>query len=125
MKGSRQKSPGTVIRVDAMDESNTNLITAEQDEFVPNIHLPTDDDGVCILILKSLKSFNFYIYVLLIFLFLDKYFYWLYIISFFNNKNVFIIFKIIVKILKLMKLILLLIIYYNSMIVYAYIKLLI
>ena len=48
MKGSRQKSPGTVIRVDAMDESNTNLITAEQDEFVPNIHLPTDDDGVCI-----------------------------------------------------------------------------
>ncbi|XP_031366892.1 transmembrane and coiled-coil domains protein 2 isoform X2 [Apis dorsata] len=45
MKGSRQKSPGTVIRVDAMDESNTNLITAEQDEFVPNIHLPTDDDG--------------------------------------------------------------------------------
>ncbi|PBC33735.1 transmembrane and coiled-coil domain containing protein [Apis cerana cerana] len=46
MKGSRQKSPGTVIRVDAMDESNTNLITAEQDEFVPNIHLPTDDDGI-------------------------------------------------------------------------------
>ncbi|CAD1472474.1 unnamed protein product, partial [Heterotrigona itama] len=45
MKGSRQKSPGTVIRVDAMDEPNTNLITAEQDEFVPNIHLPTDDEG--------------------------------------------------------------------------------
>ncbi|XP_068972829.1 transmembrane and coiled-coil domains protein 2 isoform X6 [Bombus flavifrons] len=45
MKGSRQKSPGTVIRVDAMDEPNTNLITAEQDEFVPNIHLPADDEG--------------------------------------------------------------------------------
>ncbi|XP_031846013.1 transmembrane and coiled-coil domain 2 protein Dmtn isoform X9 [Nomia melanderi] len=46
MKGSRQKSPGTVIRIgDAMDEANTNLITAEPDEFVPNIHLPTDDEG--------------------------------------------------------------------------------
>ncbi|KZC09930.1 Transmembrane and coiled-coil domains protein 1 [Dufourea novaeangliae] len=46
MKGSRQKSPGTVIRIgDAMDESNTNLITAEPDEFVPNIHPPTDDEG--------------------------------------------------------------------------------
>ncbi|OAD58804.1 Transmembrane and coiled-coil domains protein 1 [Eufriesea mexicana] len=45
MKGSRQKSPGTVIRVDAMDEPNTNLITAEQDEFVPNIHIPADDEG--------------------------------------------------------------------------------
>ncbi|CAL7933977.1 unnamed protein product [Xylocopa violacea] len=45
MKGSRQKSPGTVIRVDAMDEPNTNLITAEQDEFVPNIHLQTDEEG--------------------------------------------------------------------------------
>ncbi|XP_076389693.1 transmembrane and coiled-coil domain 2 protein Dmtn isoform X4 [Megachile rotundata] len=46
MKGSRQKSPGTVIRVgDAMDDPNTNLITAEQDEFVPNIHPPTDDEG--------------------------------------------------------------------------------
>ncbi|XP_076673550.1 transmembrane and coiled-coil domain 2 protein Dmtn isoform X4 [Andrena cerasifolii] len=46
MKGSRQKSPGTVIRVgDAMDEPNTNLITAEPDEFVPNIHPPTDDEG--------------------------------------------------------------------------------
>lgn len=48
MKGSRQKSPGTVIRGgDAMDDPNTNLITAEQDEFVPNIHPPTDDEGVC------------------------------------------------------------------------------
>ncbi|XP_076239764.1 transmembrane and coiled-coil domain 2 protein Dmtn isoform X6 [Calliopsis andreniformis] len=46
MKGSRQKSPGSVIRVgDAMDEPNTNLITAEPDEFVPNIHPPTDDEG--------------------------------------------------------------------------------
>ncbi|XP_034174126.1 transmembrane and coiled-coil domain 2 protein Dmtn isoform X6 [Osmia lignaria lignaria] len=46
MKGSRQKSPGTVIRVgDAMDDPNTNQITAEQDEFVPNIHPPTDDEG--------------------------------------------------------------------------------
>ncbi|XP_076628991.1 transmembrane and coiled-coil domain 2 protein Dmtn isoform X8 [Colletes latitarsis] len=46
MKGSRQKSPGTVIRVgDAMDEPNTNLITAEPEEFVPNIHPPTDDEG--------------------------------------------------------------------------------
>ncbi|XP_076174961.1 transmembrane and coiled-coil domain 2 protein Dmtn isoform X2 [Ptiloglossa arizonensis] len=46
MKGSRQKSPGTVFRVgDAMDEPNTNLITAESDEFVPNIHPPTDDEG--------------------------------------------------------------------------------
>lgn len=53
MKGSRQKSPGTVIRVgDAMDEPNTSLITAEPDEFVPNIHPPTDDEGVCNLLLK-------------------------------------------------------------------------
>ncbi|XP_076380739.1 transmembrane and coiled-coil domain 2 protein Dmtn isoform X5 [Megalopta genalis] len=46
MKGSRQKSPGTVIRIgDAMDEATTSLITAEPDEFVPNIHPPTDDEG--------------------------------------------------------------------------------
>ncbi|CAK9829977.1 Transmembrane and coiled-coil domains protein 1 [Anthophora retusa] len=45
MKGSRQKSPGTVTRVDAMDEPNTNLITAEQDEFVPNVLLAADDEG--------------------------------------------------------------------------------
>ncbi|XP_076288016.1 transmembrane and coiled-coil domain 2 protein Dmtn [Lasioglossum baleicum] len=46
MKGSRQKSPGTVIRMgDAMDEATTSLITAEPDEFVPNIHPPTDDEG--------------------------------------------------------------------------------
>ncbi|KOC67314.1 Transmembrane and coiled-coil domains protein 1 [Habropoda laboriosa] len=45
VKGSRQKSPGTATRVDAMDEPNTNLITAEQDEFVPNVLLPADDEG--------------------------------------------------------------------------------
>lgn len=48
MKGSgRQRSPGTLIRVgDAMDESSGNPNTAEPDEFVPNIHPPTDDEGV-------------------------------------------------------------------------------
>lgn len=49
MKGSsRQRSPGTVIRMgDAMDEpSSSNPNTAEPDEFVPNIHPPTDDEGV-------------------------------------------------------------------------------
>lgn len=51
MKGSgRQRSPGTLIRMgDAMDEaSNTNPSNAEPDEIVPNIHPPTDDEGVCI-----------------------------------------------------------------------------
>ncbi|KAG7198996.1 hypothetical protein KM043_013148 [Ampulex compressa] len=47
MKGSgRQRSPGTVIRMgDNMDEPSTNPITAEPDEFVPNIHPPTDDEA--------------------------------------------------------------------------------
>ncbi|XP_043505443.1 transmembrane and coiled-coil domains protein 2 isoform X2 [Polistes fuscatus] len=47
MKGSsRQRSPGTLIRMgDAMDESNGNPITAEPDEFVPNVQPPTDDEG--------------------------------------------------------------------------------
>lgn len=47
MKGSsRQRSPGTVIRMgDVMDESNGNQITAEPDEFVPNVQPPTDDEG--------------------------------------------------------------------------------
>lgn len=58
MKGSRQKSPGTVIRVgDAMDEPNTNLITAEPDEFVPNIHPPTDDEGVRNPLIAKLHQF--------------------------------------------------------------------
>ncbi|XP_025155901.1 transmembrane and coiled-coil domains protein 2 isoform X7 [Harpegnathos saltator] len=43
---SRQRSPGTVIRMgDAMDEPSSNPNTAEPDEFVPNIHPPTDDEG--------------------------------------------------------------------------------
>lgn len=29
-----------------MDESSSNPNTAEPDEFVPNIHPPTDDEGV-------------------------------------------------------------------------------
>ncbi|XP_046813515.1 transmembrane and coiled-coil domains protein 1-like isoform X5 [Vespa crabro] len=46
MKGSsRQRSPGTIIRMDVMDESNGNPITAESDEFVPNVQPPTDDEG--------------------------------------------------------------------------------
>ncbi|KAH0953708.1 hypothetical protein HN011_006178 [Eciton burchellii] len=47
MKGcSRQRSPGNLIRVgDAMDESSGTSNTAEPDEFVPNIHPPTDDEG--------------------------------------------------------------------------------
>lgn len=47
MKGSsRQRSPGTIIRMgDVMDESNGNPITAEPDEFVPNVQPPTDDEG--------------------------------------------------------------------------------
>ncbi|XP_066599455.1 transmembrane and coiled-coil domains protein 2 isoform X2 [Prorops nasuta] len=47
MKGSsRQRSPGNVIRMgDAMDESNPNPVTAEPEEFVPNIHPPTDDES--------------------------------------------------------------------------------
>ncbi|KAK2582928.1 hypothetical protein KPH14_008991 [Odynerus spinipes] len=43
---SRQRSPGTIIRMgDVMDESNGNPITAEPDEFVPNVQPPTDDEG--------------------------------------------------------------------------------
>ncbi|XP_011345505.1 transmembrane and coiled-coil domains protein 2 isoform X2 [Ooceraea biroi] len=47
MKGSsRQRSPGNLIRVgDAMDEPSGTSNTAEPDEFVPNIHPPTDDEG--------------------------------------------------------------------------------
>jgi len=61
MKGcSRQRSPGNLIRVgDAMDESSGTSNTAEPDEFVPNIHPPTDDEGVCIKIfLKIHREFQ-------------------------------------------------------------------
>nr|XP_012233892.1 PREDICTED: transmembrane and coiled-coil domains protein 2 isoform X3 [Linepithema humile] len=46
MKSSgRQRSPGNIIRVgDAMEEQS-NTSTAEPEEFVPNIHPPTDDEG--------------------------------------------------------------------------------
>lgn len=43
---SRQRSPGNLIRTgDAMDEPNNTTNTAEPEEFVPNIHPPTDDEG--------------------------------------------------------------------------------
>lgn len=43
---SRQRSPGNLIRMgDAMDESSNITNTAEPEEFVPNIHPPTDDEG--------------------------------------------------------------------------------
>ncbi|XP_029174423.1 transmembrane and coiled-coil domains protein 2 isoform X5 [Nylanderia fulva] len=47
MKGSnRQRSPGNLIRTgDTMDESSNTTNTAEPEEFVPNIHPPTDDEG--------------------------------------------------------------------------------
>ncbi|XP_018346122.1 PREDICTED: transmembrane and coiled-coil domains protein 2 isoform X2 [Trachymyrmex septentrionalis] len=47
MKGSnRQRSPGNLIRMgDAMDEPSSTSNTAEPDEFVPNVHPPTDDEG--------------------------------------------------------------------------------
>ncbi|XP_020278428.1 transmembrane and coiled-coil domains protein 2 isoform X5 [Pseudomyrmex gracilis] len=47
MKGSgRQRSPGNLMRMgDAMDEPSNTSNTAEPDEFVPNIHPPTDDEG--------------------------------------------------------------------------------
>ncbi|KAG5327575.1 TMCC1 protein, partial [Pseudoatta argentina] len=47
MKGSnRQRSPGNLIRTgDAMDEPSNTSNTAEPDEFVPNVHPPTDDEG--------------------------------------------------------------------------------
>ncbi|CAL1675413.1 unnamed protein product [Lasius platythorax] len=47
MKGtSRQRSPGNLIRTgDAMDEPSNTTNTAEPEEFVPNIHPPTDDEG--------------------------------------------------------------------------------
>lgn len=49
MKGSnRQRSPGNLIRTgDNMDEPSNTSNTAEPDEFVPNVHPPTDDEGVC------------------------------------------------------------------------------
>lgn len=60
MKGSsRQRSPGTLIRMgDAMDEPSSNPNTAEPDEFVPNIHPPTDDEGVCVKIFFVLRRIN-------------------------------------------------------------------
>ncbi|XP_011881868.1 PREDICTED: transmembrane and coiled-coil domains protein 2 isoform X2 [Vollenhovia emeryi] len=48
MKGSnRQRSPGNLIRTpgDTMDEPSNTSNTAEPDEFVPNVHPPTDDEG--------------------------------------------------------------------------------
>ncbi|XP_011689589.1 PREDICTED: transmembrane and coiled-coil domains protein 2 isoform X2 [Wasmannia auropunctata] len=43
---SRQRSPGNLIRTgDAMDEPSNTSNTAEPDEFVPNVHPPTDDEG--------------------------------------------------------------------------------
>ncbi|XP_025268795.1 transmembrane and coiled-coil domains protein 2 isoform X2 [Camponotus floridanus] len=46
MKSSRQRSPGNLIRTgDAMDEPSNTTNTAEPEEFVPNIHPPTDDEG--------------------------------------------------------------------------------
>jgi len=45
----RQRSPGNLIRTgDTMDEPSNTSNTAEPDEFVPNVHPPTDDEGVCI-----------------------------------------------------------------------------
>jgi len=48
MKSSnRQRSPGNLIRTgDTMDEPSNTSNTAEPDEFVPNVHPPTDDEGV-------------------------------------------------------------------------------
>ncbi|KAL6255926.1 hypothetical protein P5V15_013166 [Pogonomyrmex californicus] len=43
---SRQRSPGNLIRSgDVMDEPSNTSNTAEPDEFVPNVHPPTDDEG--------------------------------------------------------------------------------
>ncbi|XP_072748367.1 transmembrane and coiled-coil domains protein 2 isoform X2 [Anoplolepis gracilipes] len=43
---SRQRSPGNIIRTgDAMEEPSNTTNTAEPEEFVPNIHPPTDDEG--------------------------------------------------------------------------------
>ncbi|XP_024938465.1 transmembrane and coiled-coil domains protein 2 isoform X3 [Cephus cinctus] len=42
----RQRSPGAIVRAgDTMDETNTNPTTGELEEFVPNVHPPTDDEG--------------------------------------------------------------------------------
>lgn len=47
MKGSsRQRSPGNLIRMGDTMEEQSNTSTAEPEEFVPNIHPPTDDEGV-------------------------------------------------------------------------------
>ncbi|KAL0122306.1 hypothetical protein PUN28_007205 [Cardiocondyla obscurior] len=47
MKSSnRQRSPGNLIRTgETMDEPSNISNTAEPDEFVPNVHPPTDDEG--------------------------------------------------------------------------------
>lgn len=56
---SRQRSPGNLIRTgDAMDEPNNTTNTAEPEEFVPNIHPPTDDEGVCIKIFSLIQEFE-------------------------------------------------------------------
>lgn len=56
---SRQRSPGNLIRTgDAMDEPSNTTNTAEPEEFVPNIHPPTDDEGVCIKILSLIREFE-------------------------------------------------------------------
>lgn len=59
MKSSRQRSPGNLIRMgDAMDESSNITNTAEPEEFVPNIHPPTDDEGVCIKMFLLIQKFE-------------------------------------------------------------------
>lgn len=56
---SRQRSPGNLIRMgDAMDESSNITNTAEPEEFVPNIHPPTDDEGVCIKMFLLIRKFE-------------------------------------------------------------------
>ncbi|XP_043272223.1 transmembrane and coiled-coil domains protein 2 isoform X6 [Venturia canescens] len=59
MKGSvRQRSPGTMARnTETMDEStNPHASTAEPDEFAPNVHPPTDDEGEVYHITQSFLS---------------------------------------------------------------------
>lgn len=43
----RQRSPGAMARSgDTSDEPNTNPSNVETEDFISNIHPPTDDEGV-------------------------------------------------------------------------------
>ncbi|KAK0182194.1 hypothetical protein PV327_000356 [Microctonus hyperodae] len=54
----RQRSPGAMARSgDTSDEPNTNTSNVETEDFIPNIHPPTDDEGEAYHMATTTQSF--------------------------------------------------------------------